>query len=162
MVYHPTMNQAQSVIKEKKYHWHQFYLAPEQLQNLELEATNSAVFSLGVLILNIMNPLDFQRDIYSRRAYEVNREILDEKLTNAARIYSLQIMGLIRKMLIVDFEERLSLEEVIHLVEEINPFRKKSMMTSSIRNIVNSAMLKHRERSPGQEGKRGALRNKSS
>jgi hypothetical protein len=36
------------------------------------------------MILNIMNPLDFKRDIYSFDRNEVNAKVIQEKLKNAA------------------------------------------------------------------------------
>ena len=67
LIYHPSMNSVQSLIKSNKYEWYKFYLAPEQLTNNNIEATNSCVFSMGAMILNIMNPLDFKRIIYSMK-----------------------------------------------------------------------------------------------
>lgn len=66
------MNSIQSLIKSNKYEWYKFYLAPEQLADYNIESTNSCVFALGAMVLNIMNPLDFKRTIYSMKEYRLN------------------------------------------------------------------------------------------
>jgi hypothetical protein len=35
-----------------------------------------------------MNPNDFKRDIYSFKGFEINKEYLEEKVSNALKIYS--------------------------------------------------------------------------
>ena len=93
------MNSAQGFIGENKYKWNQFYLAPEQVIDLTLEAENSCVFSLAAMILNIMNPLDCKRDIYCTNEFKICQIVMKEKMTNASKIYSHQIMGVLSKML---------------------------------------------------------------
>jgi hypothetical protein len=51
-------------------------VAPEQLGDSPEEAPNSCVFTIGAMVLNIMNPLDFNRKIYSFDKFEVNTTIV--------------------------------------------------------------------------------------
>lgn len=51
------------------------------------------------MILNIMNPLDFRRDIYSKKDFSLNSQVVEEKLKNASIIYSAKLMEIIRRMI---------------------------------------------------------------
>ena len=66
------MNLPIDLIEQKKNTWYQFYFAPEQLATFYNEEANSSVFTIGAMMLNIMNPLDFKRDIYSFEKKELN------------------------------------------------------------------------------------------
>ncbi len=70
------MNLPIDLIEDKKSAWYQFYFAPEQLNVYTNEEPNSSVFSIGAMILNIMNPLDFKRDIYSFEKKEINDKVI--------------------------------------------------------------------------------------
>ncbi len=58
-------------------HWYQLYFAPEQLGQFNNAEPNSCVFSLAAMVLNIMNPLDSKRDIYSNKEYELNVKVIE-------------------------------------------------------------------------------------
>jgi len=57
------------------------------------------VFSLGALLLNLMNPLDCQRDIYSSNAYALDPQVVTEKLNNSQSVYSPTLIQLVSLML---------------------------------------------------------------
>lgn len=62
------------------------------------------------MVLNIMNPLDSKRDIYSSKEYELNVKVIEEKLRNASSgIYSNKLVDLIRLALTADYRKRPSL-----------------------------------------------------
>ena len=50
-------------------------------------------------------------------------------------------------MLVEHYEKRLTLEELVELIEYVSPFEKKKHMTSVIRDEVNSRLEKSRARS---------------
>jgi hypothetical protein len=68
------------------------------------------VFSLGAMTLNLMNPLDFKRDIYSRKSYALNTEVIDSKMKNILSLYSPSIAEIIRNMLMPDPAKRIKLD----------------------------------------------------
>lgn len=76
LIFHPQMNTIQSLVDKSLYHWYNFYLPPESLSTLEVAAPDAVVFSVGALLLNLMNPLDCKRDIYSSQAFELNQRVI--------------------------------------------------------------------------------------
>lgn len=65
---------------------------------------------MGAMILNLMNPLDFKRDIYSFDKFEVNHKFIEQKLKNAAAgIYSNKLVQIITEMLVIDYKKRIKL-----------------------------------------------------
>ena len=99
LIYHPLMNSVRRFVDKGIYHWYNFYLPPESLQSLEVTQPDSTVFSLGAMALNLMNPLDCKRDIYSSQALELNPDIIEEKLRNTERVYSEVLGDIVRSML---------------------------------------------------------------
>jgi hypothetical protein len=62
-------------------------------------------------------------------------------------IYSSKIMEIVKQMLLESFETRLSLEQLILLVNQVNPFGKKMQMTTNIKSMVNQKLSKSKEKS---------------
>lgn len=69
LIYHPAILTPLQLIDDNQARWYQFYFAPEQLGSFSAAEANSCVFSLAATVLNIMNPLDSKRDIYSAQNY---------------------------------------------------------------------------------------------
>ena len=60
-----------------------------------------------------MNPHDFKRDIYSFHGFQINRVCLQEKLSNALKVYSKSLLEVVSKMLEEDFQKRYTLVELL-------------------------------------------------
>ena len=98
------------------------------------------------MLLNIMNPLDFKRDIYSRTHFSINQRVYEEKLENASRFYSRKLMEVVKLMLALDYSQRLTLYELVNLVQKASPIGKKMEMASSLKHLVSSKLSKSKEK----------------
>ena len=98
------------------------------------------------MLLNIMNPLDFKRDIYSRTHFSINQRVFEEKLENASRFYSRKLMEVVKLMLALDYSQRLTLYELVNLVQKASPIGKKMEMASSLKHLVSSKLSKSKEK----------------
>jgi hypothetical protein len=56
-------------------------------------------------------------------------------------------MDIVKKMLVEQYERRLTLEELVELIEYVSPFEKKRHMASVLKDEVSSRMEKSRARS---------------
>lgn len=116
------------------------------------EESNSCVFSIGAMILNIMNPLDFKRDIYSLNKYEVNEKIINEKIKNAASgFYSNKLIDVVANMLVLDHKKRISLEELTAYVAKNDPIAKKKQESENWKQLVSSRLSKSKEKKAKEE-----------
>lgn len=82
-----------------KYFWYDFYMSPEEL-NVEIQhdhvhTEKDAVFSLGSLVLNVMNVGDFNRLLYSSKKYEVDWDVVRFKVKNSEKKYSHKLISLV-------------------------------------------------------------------
>jgi hypothetical protein len=78
-------------------------MSPEEL-NVEIQhdyahTEKDAVFSLGSLVLNVMNVGDFNRLLYSRKKYEVDWDVVRLKVKNSEKKYSNKLISLVEKCL---------------------------------------------------------------
>ena len=62
-----------SLAQTNKFYWYELYLSPEELKigsgSSYVHTEYSTVFSLGLLVLNVMNSGDFNRDVYLKKNY---------------------------------------------------------------------------------------------
>lgn len=56
-------------------------------------------------------------------------------------------MDIVKKMLVEQYEKRVTLDELVELIEYVSPFQKKKQMTSMLRDEVSSRMERNRARS---------------
>ena len=57
-----------------------------------------------------MNPEDFKRTIYSESEYKINKKVIEEKLANAKKIYSQQLVRVVKMMIEENYQERMTME----------------------------------------------------
>lgn len=129
---------SQLELTSRSFYWYNFYFSPEELAN-HTDLSKAEVFSLGALVLNMMNPLDFTRIIYSYTEYRINKVVVNEKLLNAGRCYSQELMGLVALCLIEDVSRRIDLERLAQELKSNERLIKKKNFVMHIKPLVRNS-----------------------